>query len=292
MIYAILAYLLWGAFPAFFPLLEPAAPLEILAHRFVWTLGFMVLVLTVTRHWRPLREASLRTWGWVALAGFFISGNWGIYVYTVNTGHVAEAALGYFINPIVSVALGVLFLKERLSPLQTLSVGIAFLGVLVLTITLGTPPLLALGLAFSFGFYGLIKKRVPLTSTESLTAETIVIFPIAAAYLLFLSSQGESTFTEFGWQHTALLMTAGVVTATPLLFFGKGVKEVPLAAIGMLQYMTPTMQMLWAVFVTKEDISTARWVGFIIIWASVAIFMADIALRARHRAHIKNSRRV
>ena len=275
---------MWGVFPAFFPLLEPAAPLKILAHRFIWTLGFMMLVLTVVRGWCPLRKATLGTWGWIALASFFIAGNWGIYVYTVNTGHVAEAALGYFINPIVSVALGVVFLKERLSLLQSISVGIAFLGVLVLTVALGTPPLLALGLAFSFGFYSLIKKQVPLTSTESLTAETIVMFPIAAGYIGYLTWQGTSTFTGHGTGHMALLMLAGVITALPLLFFGKGVKQVPLAAIGMLQYMTPTMQMLWAVFVTKEDISAARWVGFIIIWVAVAVFLTDIALRFR-RTH-------
>ena len=286
MIQAFLAYLLWGAFPLYFPLLQPAGPVEILAHRFVWTLVVMAVILLVMRKWRELREASRRTWGIVAAAAFFIAVNWGVYVYAVNSGHIAEAALGYFINPLVSVLLGVIFLKERLSVLQKWSVGIAAIAVIVLTIGVGRPPVIALLLAFSFGFYGLMKKRVDLSATASLTAESAIMTPLAIAYLAFLGAQGTGTFTAHGPGHALLLVSAGFATAVPLLLFGIGAKKIPLSTIGLMQYITPMMQMSIAIFIAGEHLEPARWIGYVIIWVAVAVFVADIVLR-----HGRNRRR-
>lgn len=284
MLYTVLAYLIWGSFAAFFPLLKPAAPLEILAHRVVWTAVFMLILIVATKAIRELRAADRRTWLSIGAASIIIAVNWLLYVIAVNSGHVSDAAFGYFINPLVNVLLGMVFLGERLRNLQKISVTIAACAVIMLTIASGQPPLLGLGLAFSFGFYGLIKKRVNVSAAASLAAETMVLFPIALLYLVFLTTQHQSTFTGFGSGHTALLISAGLVTAVPLLLFGLGAKMIPLSTVGMLQYMTPTMQMLWAVFVVDEQLTPIRWVGFVIIWISVAIYLTDIVVARRSSA--------
>lgn len=283
MVYTLIAYLMWGFFPAFFPLLLPAGPVEILAHRIVWCAVFMVIVTTVLRNWPELRQTSAREWGWLVAAGVLVSANWGIYVLAVNSGHVAEAALGYFINPLLSIALGLLFLGERLRRAQVIAVGIALLGVLWLTFLTGQPPVMALGMAATFGLYGLIKKRVTVSATASLTAETLVIIPLALGYLVYLQAQGASTLTTEGPGHAALLVLSGVVTAAPLFFFGAGAKKLPLSTIGMLQYLTPTMQMLWAVVVMNEFQSTSRWIGFCIIWVAVAVYLGDLLAQRRRQ---------
>lgn len=280
------AYLLWGLFPAYFPLLMPAAPVEIIAHRIFWTGVFMAIVLTLGKQWHHLRGASLRTWGRVALAGALIATNWLLYVIAVNSGHVAEAALGYFMNPLVNVLLGVVFLREQLRKLQTISVWIAAVAVLLLTVIGGHPPLIGLGLAFSFGLYGLVKKGLDLPATASLTGETLVLMPLALGYICWLTASGTGTFTTEGTGHTLLLMSAGVVTAVPLLLFGLATKHLSLSTIGMLQYITPTIQMLWAVLVMHEHLEPIRWVGFVIIWVSVAIYMVDLYRYGRARRRL------
>lgn len=279
MLYAILAYLLWGAFPAFFPLLEPASPMEILAHRIIWTAVFLAGLITVTRKWSELRKADRTQWLLIASAAVLIAANWGVYILAVNSGHVNEAALGYFINPLVAVALGVVFYSERLSFLQKISIGLAAGAVVLLMVLGGQPPVLGLVLAFTFGFYGLIKKRVLLSSIASLTAETFVLLPVALGYVLLTPS----TFSSHGPGHAALMVSTGIVTAVPLLLFGKAAKLVPLSAIGMVQYLTPSMQMLWAVFVVHEHISHARWVGFCIIWTAVVFYLVDSSIRTPRR---------
>ncbi|ARU46447.1 EamA family transporter RarD [Corynebacterium silvaticum] len=281
MLYGFLAYLLWGLFPAYFPLLLPAAPVEIIAHRIIWTGVVMAIVITVTKKWRELRNASVSTWSRIALAAVLIAANWLIYVIAVNSQHVADAALGYFINPLVSVLLGVIFLAERLRKLQTLSVIVATIAVLLLSIVGGHVPVISLLLAASFGFYGLVKKGLSLSPAASLTAETLILMPVALAYVGYLEATGTGTFFSHGPQHSALLISAGLVTAVPLLLFGIAAQLIPLSTIGMLQYMTPTFQMLWAVFVVNEQLDTIRWVGFVIIWISVAIYLTDLALWRR-----------
>lgn len=290
MFYTIAAYLMWGFFPAFFPLLRPASPFEILAHRIVWTAVLVTAMLLVTGGWRELRAFSLRTWGWMLACGVAITINWGTYVTAINSNHVADAALGYFINPLVSVALGIIFLKEKLTKAQVASVSIAFIAVLWLTFMTGRAPYYSLALAFSFGIYGLLKKRITVSSMGSVAAETIVMLPFALIYLGYLQTQGESTFTTEGPGHVALMITSGLVTALPLLCFAQGAKHLRLSTLGMLQYMTPIMQMLWALFVTQEHMSTERWIGFAIIWVAVIIYLADLvrmgrASRRRARLH-------
>lgn len=281
MIWGLLCYLMWGVFPAFFPLLIPALPLEILAHRFVWTLVFMVLLLLVLRRMNIMRGITAKQWGLVALAAVLIAFNWGLYIFAVNSGHVADAALGYFINPLVSVLLGVIVLRERLRNLQKVSVAIATVAVVILTVALGQPPIISLGLAFSFGLYGLVKKQVPLSPMQSLTAETLVLAPLGLLYIGFLQAQGMNTFATEGPVHSVLLMTAGLVTALPLLCFAKAAKEMTLTSLGMIQYLTPVMQMLWAVFVMHEHIPPARWAGFAVIWLAVSVFVWDLYLLKR-----------
>lgn len=281
MIWGLLAYGMWGLFPAFFPLLKPAAPLEILSHRVVWTFAFMAVVLLLIRAYKHVRTITLKEWLLVMAAAVVISVNWGLYVYAVNNDHVADAALGYFINPLVSVMLGVVVLREGLRLLQRISVGLAFIAVVVMTVMLGNPPWISLGLAFSFGIYGLIKKQIQLSPQISLMAETTVLAPVGIAYIVYLSTQDANTFVSEGPGHAGLLMLAGVVTALPLLCFARAAHEMTLTSLGMIQYMTPMLQMLWAVFVTKEYIETGRWVGFVIIWVALVIFIYDLLRNAR-----------
>ncbi|MDO4609144.1 EamA family transporter RarD [Corynebacterium sp.] len=289
MLYGLATYLLWGVFPLYFPLLKPAAPLEILAHRFVWTAVVMGAVVLVTGAWRQLARASARTWGLVLAAAIVIGVNWGTYVLAVNSGHVAEAALGYFINPLVSVLLGVVFLREQLTRAQLAAVALAVVAVIVLTIGVGRPPWISLTLAFSFGFYGLIKKRVPLGSAASVAAEALVLTPVALGYLVFLGGTGEGTFTTEGPAHTLLLISAGIATGVPLLLFGAAAKRVTLTSLGLMQYITPLLQMLIAVFVVHEHISPERWIGFAIIWVAVVVFTVDMLVRARSRRRARRA---
>ncbi|GAV97654.1 permease [Corynebacterium glutamicum] len=281
MIYGVIAYLGWGMFPAFFPLLLPAEPIEILAHRILWTAVLMMIIISVTKGWKELKNADRGTWLRIVLASLFIAGNWLIYVIAVNSGHVTEAALGYFINPLVSVVFGIVFFKEQLRKLQMSAVIIALAGVLVLTFLSGQPPYLALSLAFTFGVYGALKKQVNMSAIGSLTAETLVLLPIAIVYLIWLETSGQGTFFNNGGEHIALLVSSGLVTAVPLLMFALAAKEIPLSTVGMLQYLTPTMQMLWALFVVNEVVEPGRWVGFVIIWVAVAIYLTDIVRQKR-----------
>lgn len=283
MLYGLLAYLTWGLFPAFFPLLLPAGPVEILAHRILWTAVIMAVALAAVRGWGELRDASRRTWLQLVAAGLLISSNWGIYILAVNTGHVADAALGYFINPLLSVLLAVLFLRERLNRFQLAAVAIAAAGVVQLTFLSGQAPVMAIGMALSFGFYGLVKKQVNVSAMASLTAETLVLAPFALGFIVWLEATGGGTFLSEGPGHSALLVVAGLITTAPLLLFGMAAKRLPLSTIGMIQYLTPTMQMLWALFVTQEYLSPARWVGFIIIWIAVAVYLLDLTRRSRRR---------
>lgn len=281
-LFGIGAYAMWGAFPAFFGLLEPAGAVEILAHRVVWTLLIMLVVLAVMGRLGSLRGLGLRTWALVAGASAAISINWGTYIYGVVSGRVVETALGYFINPLVSVMLGVVLFRERLRPAQIGALVLAAVAVVVITVDYGHPPVIALTLAFSFATYGLIKKVVPLDPRTSLTAEGVIAAPFAFGYLGFLTVTGASTFVGHGVGHTALMVSAGVVTAAPLLLFGAAAQRVPLSTMGMLQYLTPALQMAWGVAVLHEDMPASRWIGFVLIWAALVVFTTDTLIRARH----------
>lgn len=275
------AYLMWGLFPAFFPLLEPASALEILAHRMIWTLLLMVMVVAVSRRLRDLITMGSRNWGLLVGASVLIALNWGVYIYAVNSGHVLDAALGYFINPLVTVLLGVVIFREPLSRWQLLALVLAFAAVAVLTVSYGQLPVITLILAVSFAGYGAIKKTVTVDPRVSLTAEGIAAAPFAVVYLAFLGLTGQQHFLGYTHGHTALMVFSGVVTALPLLMFGIAAQRIPLVTLGLLQYLTPTLQMLWGVLVKHEAMPPERWVGFALIWAALAIFTVDTVRRAR-----------
>ncbi|WP_308116044.1 EamA family transporter RarD [Rhodococcoides corynebacterioides] len=278
------AYGLWGLFPAYFGLLSFAGALEVLAHRIVWTLVLMTVVMAVLGRLGTLRGLSLRTWAVVASASAFIAINWGTYIYAVSSGRVVEAALGYFVNPLVSVLLGVVIFRERLARSQIAALALAAIAVVVLTVDYGRPPVVALTLALSFACYGVMKKIVPLEPTTSLTAEGLVAAPVAVVFLVWLGvSGGAGAFSEGPW-HAALLLTAGPVTAVPLLLFGVAAQKIPLVTLGLLQYLTPGLQMAWGVLVLHEDMPASRWVGFALIWCALVVFTVGSIRRMRsHR---------
>lgn len=275
------AFLLWGTFPAFFGLLDFADPFEVLAHRVVWTLVLMLIVLAVLGRLSSLRGISMRTWMLVTAASAAIAVNWGTYIYAVASGRVVEAAFGYFINPLVSVLLGVVIFQERLRRAQVVALVLAATAVVVITVDFGKPPILALVLAGSFATYGLIKKVVPLDPRTSLTAEGVVAAPFAVGYLVFLGVTGAGAFLAGGLSHNLLLLAAGPVTALPLLLFGVAAQRAKLSTMGMLQYLTPALQMLWGVVIMREDMPASRWIGFILIWVALVIFTTDVLLENR-----------
>ncbi len=283
LIYGLGAYGLWGVFPAFFTLLAPAGAPEILAHRVVWTLGLMVVVLLVIGRLGDLKAIDGRTWLLLACASFLISANWLIYIWAVNSDQVVDAALGYFINPLVSVILGVVLFGERLNRVQRAAVLLAAAAVVLLSTNVGGPPLIAIGLALSFGLYGAVKKVVSTDPRVSVGVETGFAAPFAVAYLIHLQSSGDADFINHGPVHTGLMLLCGPVTAIPLLCFAVAAQRLPLVTLGLLQYLTPSLQMMWGVLVDHEPMPPLRWLGFAMIWAALAIFSTDALSRAYHR---------
>jgi chloramphenicol-sensitive protein RarD len=283
------AYALWGLFPLYFPLLEPATGLEIVAHRVLWSLVFVGLLLFAVRRWGHVRAAvaDRRTLLVLGGAAVLIAANWLIFVYGVNSGHVVETSLGYFINPLVSVVLGVVGFSERLRPLQWTAVGIAAVAVAVLTVDYGRPPWIALSLALTFGLYGLMKKLVRVEAAPGLFVETGLVALPAAIALGVLHGAGSGTFVQVGAAHTLLLVSSGAATAIPLLLFAAAARRIPLSTVGLLQYLTPLMQLAIGVFVYDEPMPPARLAGFAIVWLALGVFTVDMLRHAR--AH---SRRV
>ncbi|WNB87410.1 EamA family transporter RarD [Cellulomonas sp. ATA003] len=277
------AYLLWGVLPLYFPLLAPAGAVEIIGHRIVWSLGFCLLLLVVTRTWgtfvRVLRTP--RTLALLAVAAVLVAGNWTVYVYGVLSDQVVDAALGYFINPLVTVLLAVFVLGERLRRAQWVALGCGTVAVVVITVGYGRLPWIALSLAFTFGLYGLIKNRAGRTvpAIAGLAVETLVLLPLALGYLLLLAANGTGSFGAHGTGHVLALVSSGVVTAVPLLLFGSAARRLPLSVVGMLQYIAPTMQFAIGVLVLGEQMPPARWFGFALVWLALVILTAD-GLRA------------
>ncbi|MCU1517220.1 MAG: rarD [Pseudarthrobacter sp.] len=287
-LFGIGAYGLWGLLPLYFFALMPAGAVEIVANRVVWSLVFCALLITVTRSWpalvRALRDRTV--FGSLALAAFLIAINWLTYTYGVTTGQAVEASLGYFINPLVSVLLGVFVLKEKLRPLQWAAVGIGFVAVGVLTYSYGKLPWIALTLAFSFGLYGFVKKRVgpKVDAATSLSVETMVLAPFAAATMIYLAVAGTATLTSQGTGHFWLLLASGVITAVPLLFFGASARRLPMTTIGLLQYFAPLLQFVLALLVFKEAMTVDRWIGFGVVWAALLVLTVDMLRTARKSA--------
>lgn len=287
------AYGLWGLLPLYFFALMPAGAVEIVANRVVWSLLFCILLITVTRSWRALARAfrDRSVFGSLALAAALIAVNWLTYTYGVTTGQAVEAALGYFINPLVSVLLGVFVLKEKLRPLQWAAVGIGFVAVGVLTVSYGKLPWIALTLAFSFGLYGFVKKRVgpKVDAVTSLSLETIVLAPIAAATMVFLGVSGSATLASQGPGHFWLLAASGVITAVPLLFFGASARRLPMTTLGLLQYVAPLLQFIVALVVFQEAMTVSRWIGFGVVWLALLLLTADM-LRATRKNSLARKR--
>ena len=271
------AYLIWGFLPIYLKALQGVPDLQIMLHRVVWAFVF-VLLLVLFRKRLAVIIGSLRNPRVIltyTMTAILLAVNWMVYIYGINSGQVVETSLGYFINPLISVALGVIFLRERLRPMQWLPVGLAGLGVLYLTMQYGTLPWIALALAFSFGMYGLIKKIAPLGAMDSLFVETGIIFLPAMLLLLLSENQGAGAFGHQGWQISILLVFSGLVTALPLLLFGRAARLIPLSMLGILQYIAPTVQFLLGIFLYQEAFSATRLVGFGIIWSALLIFSLE-----------------
>ena len=283
--YALGAYLAWGISPIYFKALARVPPLEILAHRVVWSLLLLAGLLAASRRLGPLGRvlADRRRLALLAGTAALLSVNWFIYIWAVNSGRLLEASLGYFVNPLVNVLLGVLFLGERLSVPQRWAVALASAGVLVLLLRLGTFPWVSLSLAISFGLYGLLRKRAAIGALEGLLVETAWIAPASLAYLLRLGASGDGAFGS-GASTTALLVAAGAVTALPLLWFNHGVARLRLSTIGLVQYVAPTTQFLLAVLAYREPFGSAHAAAFAFIWASLAVYSADALARTRRAA--------
>ncbi|WP_223252926.1 EamA family transporter RarD [Arthrobacter sp. AFG7.2] len=294
-LFGIGAYGLWGLLPLYFFVLMPAGAVEIVANRVVWSLLFCALLITVTRAWSALAQAlrNRAVFGSLALAAALIAVNWLTYTYGVTTGQAVEASLGYFINPLVSVLLGVFVLKEKLRPLQWAAVGIGFVAVGVLTYSYGKLPWIALTLAFSFGFYGFVKKRVGprVDAVTSLSVETMVLAPLAAATMIFLAVTGTATLTTQGPGHFWLLLASGVITAVPLLFFGASARRLPMTTIGLLQYFAPLLQFILALVVFKEAMTLDRWIGFGVVWLALAVLTVDMLAAARRNSVARRGKR-
>jgi chloramphenicol-sensitive protein RarD len=285
--YGVVAYLLWGLFPLYWPLLEPASSVEIVAHRIVWSLVVVLVLLAVTKDWAWVRDfAADRASQWrLAAASVLIAANWLLYIYAVNSKQVVETSLGYFINPLVTVLIGVLLLGERLNRVQWVAVGLGAAAVLVLAVDYGRPPWIALGLAFSFALYGLIKNQVGprIGAVASLTVESAVMFLPALGLLLVLEARGSADFGHHGVGHASLLASAGVATAIPLLFFAAASRRVPLTVMGLLQYLAPVLQFLTGVLIYDEPMPASRLAGFALVWAALFVLTVDGLRRQRTR---------
>lgn len=274
------AYVWWGLSPGFFPLLLPAGALEVLAHRIVWSAVCLLLVLVVARRLGDLRRLDGRSWLMLLGASVLISTNWGIYIWAATNGHVVDAALGYFINPLVTVALGVVVFRERIGRWQLVALGLALIAVVMLTAEVGAPPYVAVGLAVSFALYGVVKKVVAADPRVSVAVETFLALPLSGGYLITLQVLGHGHFVGYGTGHTVLLMLAGPMTAVPLLLFAAGAQRLPLITMGLLFYLNPALQMAWGVLVGHEPMPVGRWVGFALIWVALGV-MTFCSLRKK-----------
>jgi len=279
--YAFFAFTIWGLFPVYFKTLHQIPALEMLAHRMAWSLVFILAVLLVRRHWAWLRPAlgDRRLLARFAASAVLLSANWGIYIWAVNAGHIVEASLGYFINPLINVLFGYAFLRERLRPIQWCAVAVAALGVVWLTWQNGAPPWISFALALTFGGYGLLRKTAQLGALEGLALETVLLFPVAVVYLTIIGMAGASHFTHAPLGLQLLLAAAGPITAVPLLLFAAAARRIPLSMLGLIQYVTPTLQLLTGVLVYGEAFGSVRAIGYGAIWIALALYSFE-GLRA------------
>lgn len=281
------AYLLWGVMPLLFAAAAPTGALELVSHRVIWSLVFCAILLIFTggflRTWRILR--SPRLFGVLLLASVLIAINWTTFIYGVETNQLVEISLGYYLNPLISIGLGVIFLGEKLRPLQWTAVGFGLLAVIIVGIGLGRVPYLAFTVALSFGLYGLVKNKVGsrVGALEGMAVESLVLAVPSAIYLIVLGSLGLQTFSGFGGWHVFVIIITGPATAIPLILFSAAARRIPLSWVGMLQYLTPTIQFTLGVTVLGEMMSTTRWIGFFVIWIAVILLCTDMIRHSRRR---------
>ena len=282
LLFGVSAYVIWGVFPLYWPLLEPATPLEIVSHRAVWSLFFCLIALGLSKQLKSTYALlkNPRVFIRLLLAAALISVNWIVYIWGVNNGHVVECALGYYINPLIIIAFGVIMLREKMRALQWAAVGFGALGVIVLTIDYGRLPWIALALALSWGSYGLVKKQLNLGALEGLAIETLLSLPFYGGYLIYIGLNGTGQLGSSAGL-SILLIGAGIVTAIPLLLFNGSTTRLPFTIIGLLQYITPTLQFSIGVWVRHEAMPTARWIGFLIIWAALVTLGIDLLKSSR-----------
>lgn len=283
------AYFIWGLFPLYWKLLATVPALEIMAHRIVWCAAVVAIWLSVREGWGWTRTLSPRLVGMLVGSAALISVNWWLYIWAVNSGHIVETSLGYFINPLVSVLLGVFVLREKLNPRQWLAVGIATLGVLWLTLQAGRLPWIALLLAVSFGGYGFIRKLAVVPAVQGLMVESGLLLLPALAFLTYLATQGLGAFGHIGLGTDALLMTAGLITALPLVLFAFGARRIPLSTVGILQYLAPTLQLICGVLIFHEPFTRSQAIGFGCIWAALVVYALDGLWRTRRLGPIRSA---
>ena len=283
---AVIGFLLWGILPIYWKQISYVPSLEIFAHRIIWSLLFVTLLLTVNKNWGWLKVAikNPRKILIFTISSLFIGINWYIYIYAVNNNFIVEASLGYFINPLFNVFLGVIFFREKLSKNQWLAVGLAFIAVSYLTISYGRLPWVALTLAFCFGIYGLLRKIAKLGASEGLFIEMLILSIPALVYLISISISGSGSFTNIDFKTDIYLVLAGLVTMLPLLFFTHAAQKVPLSTLGLLQYMAPLLQFLIGVFLYAEEFGTKDLIGFTGIWLALSIYTFDLLRRSRKKS--------
>ena len=283
-LYGFTAYIIWGIVPIYWPLLQPAGAIEILAHRVIWSLVVLLAFLAVKK--RIKRALAIfkdsKKLGILTVASIFIAVNWGLFIWASVSGRILDSSLGYYINPLFSIGLGVLLLKEKLRKLQWLAIGIATIAILYLSLTLGSPPYVALSLAFTFSIYGYLKKRANVESIDSLTVETLILVPLAVGYLIYLTAIGQSSFGVNGTDHALWLASAGIITAIPLALFGAAAIRIPLSTLGFIQYVGPTLQFLIGLYMFNEPMPRDRFIGFALTWLAIAVISYD-ALRNRSK---------
>ena len=282
-LYGLAAYVVWGFFPIYWKFLHQVPALQVIGHRIAWSFVLLVAVILLSGQWRAFYYAALpsKTLAIYSIAAVLLTVNWLVYVWGVNAGYIVETSLGYFINPLISVFLGVIFLRERLRPAQWIPVALAAAGVIYLTVVYGHLPWIALSLAFSFGIYGFVKKLAPLGSLYGLTLETGIAFPVALIYLVFAQFTGTGAFLHDGALTDIQLIGSGVVTTIPLLMFASAARQIPLTVVGLLQYIAPTLQFLIGVFIYKEPFDQSHLIGFGIVWIALIIFWVENYLANR-----------
>lgn len=281
--FALAAYFLWGIAPAYFKLIQDVPVDEILTHRVIWSFFFMLALVSLGRHWPQVRSACRNSKHILLLAitALLIGGNWLLFIWAVNNNHMLEASLGYFINPLVNILLGMLFLRERFRRIQWFAVGLAFTGVLVQLWQFGSLPLIALGLAFSFAFYGLLRKKMAIDAQTGMLIETLWLLPVAAIYLFYIAESSTSHLLANAWSLNVLLVAAGIVTTIPLLFFTAAATRLRLSTLGFFQYIGPTLMFLLAVNCYGETVGQDKLVTFSFIWAALLLFIVDAIYHQR-----------